>query len=162
MPAIPRPYSRTQVVLHWATAAVLVGQYALNGPISAAWAARLEGLAGSFNPLVAAHVAGGVALVVLVAWRLVLKAHRPAPPPAGGGALLHRVAQAGHLALYAVLLAMAATGGAAWFGGLETAARAHGALKFALLLLIAGHVLAALVHHLVLRDGLMARMALRG
>ena len=53
---------------------------------------------------------------------------------------------------------MVLTGGVAWFGGIEAAAEAHSVLRLVLLTLIALHVGAALWHHFVRRDGLLARM----
>jgi cytochrome b561 len=110
----------------------------------------------SFNPLILAHVAGGVLILALVVWRLVLKSQRAAPPPPDNEpALLRMVA---HWSLYGLLAAMSMSGMAAWFGGVEAAATAHGVLKVPLIALIALHLLAVIFHHLILRNPILKRM----
>ncbi|CAM8636051.1 Cytochrome b561, bacterial/Ni-hydrogenase [Paracoccaceae bacterium] len=47
---------------------------------------------------------------------------------------------------------------AAWFGGIVPAADAHEVMKVALLALVGAHVLAAIWHHVWLKDGLLLRM----
>ena len=46
----------------------------------------------------------------------------------------------------------------AWFGGVDLAAQGHNVLKIVLLALVALHVLGALYHQFVLKDGLINRM----
>ena len=47
----------------------------------------------------------------------------------------------------------------AWFGGVTALADLHGGLlKLLLWLVIIGHVVAALYHHFILKDGLLHRM----
>lgn len=113
----------------------------------------------SFNPLILAHVAGGVLILALVAWRLVLKSQRAAPPPPDNEpALLRMAAQVAHWSLYGLLAAMSMSGMAAWFGGVEAAATAHGVLKVPLIALIALHLLAVIFHHLILKNPILKRM----
>ena len=79
-----------------------------------------------FNWAVWAHVAGGIAILALVLWRVALRRSRGAPPPPEGeGTLLGRAATLGHWALYALMLLMPVSGLVAWFGGVDTAADAH-------------------------------------
>lgn len=150
-------YSRSRIRLHWLTAVLVVAQFVFHEPIAEAWDLIEDGLTPAFNPLVMAHVAGGLAVLGLVVWRLALRA-REGAPPAQGNALVQQAAHWGHIALYAVLLALGVSGGAAWFGGIEAAAELHEAFKPVLLLLVAGHALAALWHQFVLRDGTLSRM----
>lgn len=156
MPA-PAAYSRLHIVLHWLTALVILAQFLSADAIGAAWRAFRRGAEFAPDPVVAAHVAGGVAVLVFALWRLALRARRGVPAPQGS-ALTAKAAHWGHLVLYAVLAAMAASGGAAWFGGIAPAAGVHEALKPVLLLLVAGHVVMAFWHQFVLRDGTLARM----
>ncbi|MFC5386488.1 cytochrome b [Aquamicrobium segne] len=149
-------YSNIQIALHWTVAVLVVGQYLFNEPIAQAWNAAADGLPVSFNPLILAHVAGGVLILALVVWRLVLKSQRAAPPPPDNEpALLRMVA---HWSLYGLLAAMSMSGMAAWFGGVEAAATAHGVLKVPLIALIALHLLAVIFHHLILRNPILKRM----
>lgn len=150
-------YSRPQIVLHWATAVLIAAQFILHEPIAETWDRLQQGLPSVFDPLVAAHVAGGIAVLLLALWRLALRA-RSGVPEAAGSLAIKKAAHWGHVALYAVMIAMAVTGGAAWFGGVSLAAETHETLKPVLLVMVAGHVLAALWHQFVKRDGTLARM----
>ena len=150
-------YSRTRIRLHWLTAGLIVLQFVFHESIAEAWDVIETGLTPAFDPLVAAHVAGGIAVLALVVWRLVLRA-REGAPPAGGSARVQKAAHWGHLALYGVLVLLALSGGAAWFGGMAVAAEVHEALKPVLLLLVAGHAAAALWHQFVVKDGTLSRM----
>lgn len=152
-------YSATQIALHWIVFALIAAQFFGHEPISDAWDVIEDGGTPAFNPLVMGHVAGGMAVLALVVWRLMLRARRGAPPPPGEAASLsHLAAHAGHWALYALMIAMPLSGAAAWFGGVEAAAEGHGVMKVLLLALVAAHVAAALWHQIWLKDGLMARM----
>lgn len=152
-------YSNSQIALHWAVAALVVSQYLLNGPIAQAWNDAANDLPVSFSPLIFAHVAGGVLILALVIWRLVLKSQTAAPPPPENEpALLRLAAQLTHWSLYGLLAAMSISGMAAWFGGIGAAASAHGLLKIALIALVAIHVLAVAFHHLFLKSPILKRM----
>jgi cytochrome b561 len=155
----PKGYSRTQIFLHWGVAALIVAQFVLHEPIAEAWDAIEDGLSVSFNPLVAAHVFGGIAILLLAIWRLFLRAARGVPAaPDSEPPVLRKAAHVAHLALYGLMLAMPISGIVAWFGGVEAAAEVHEAMKPALLILVALHVVATLWHQFWLRDGLLARM----
>ena len=58
----------------------------------------------------------------------------------------------------APLVLIVAAVAAAWFGGVDLAAQGHNVLKIVLLALVALHVLGALYHQFVLKDGLINRM----
>ena len=158
--SVPTVYSRTQIVLHWVMFVLIAAQFVLHDGIKAAWRAIEQGTpAPAFDLTVPLHVFGGIAVLALVIWRLILRARRGAvPPPAGMSAGQQRLAGVIHLGLYAVTAVMVVTGGAAWFGGVNVAAEVHETLRVALLGLIALHVAAALWHQFWLRDNLMARM----
>jgi cytochrome b561 len=155
----PRGYSTTQIALHWAVAVLVAAQYLFKDSIAQAWDRFRAGEAFVFDPLVQAHVAGGLLILTLVAWRVVLRLRRGAPlPPENEPAALKRLAGVVHGAFYAVLAAMAVSGLMAWFGGVAPAAQAHNVLKVALLALIALHVLAVPFHRVVLKSNVMQRM----
>lgn len=158
----PSAYSRTQIALHWIVAVLFVLQFVLHEPMSEAWDVIEEGGTAAFNPLVAAHVAGGLLILAFAAWRIALRRTRGVPDlPAGDGPMVRLAAHAGHMALYALMFLMPLSGMAAWFGGIEAAAEVHETMKPLVILLVAVHVAAALWHQLWLRDGLMRRMSLR-
>jgi cytochrome b561 len=155
----PRGYSSTQIALHWAVVVLVAAQYLLNGAISQAWDRFRAGEAFVFDPLVPAHVAGGMLIFAMVIWRVVLRVRHGAPlPPENEPGALKLVAGGVHWAFYAVMAAMAVSGSLAWFGAVAPAAQAHNVLKVALLALIALHVLAVPFHRLVLKNDVMQRM----
>lgn len=154
----PAGYSRLHITLHWVAFVLIVQQFLFNGAIVGAYEAIGRGQVPAPDPLVAAHVLGGIAVMVLAAWRLVLRARNGVPAEAGDSALLRLVARLTHWGLYALMVAMPLSGAVAWFGGAEGAANAHAALKFLLLALIALHVAGALYHQFVVKDGVLNRM----
>lgn len=157
-----RPYSKTQIVLHWAVALLIVGQFVFHEYIAAAWRAFRQGQDVVFHPLIAAHVFGGIAILALVLWRMVLRARQGAVAPvAGTSPLMARAAHWGHIALYAVIALAGLSGLTAWFGEVMIAGELHETLKPVILVLVGGHILASLYHQFYLKDGLMRRMSLR-
>jgi len=117
-----------------------------------------------------------VLIVLRLLWVLVERHHRPAYRPD----TLGRLARIGHWLMYALMLLVPSLGllrqygsgrGFAPFGlplmentgvrvdwMMAPANAVHGLLGWTLLLLIAGHIVMACVHHFALRDGLMRRM----
>ena len=83
-------------------------------------------------------------------------------PPAEESPALQAVAKAVHLALYAILLLMPVSGLVAWFGHVGAAAQVHEVMKLPLLVLVGLHVLGALYHQFVLKNGLIERMKRAG
>lgn len=151
-------YTRRQIVLHWGVAALILMQYLFKDAIATAWDRLRDGLTAEFHPLVAAHVAGGLLVLAFAVWRLSLRRRDRVPPIPGDSAAQVMLARATHVGLYLVMILMPLSGGAAWFGGVQTAAGVHNILKIVLLALVALHVVGALYHQFVLRDGLIARM----
>lgn len=155
----PKGYSRTQIALHWAAFLLIVQQFVLHEGIAEAWDVIEEGGVPAFDPVVAAHVFGGIAVLAFALWRLVLRRTRGVPElPAGEPALARMAAHLGHYALYALMIVMPLSGAVAWFGGVEAAGEAHEAMKPLMLILVAVHVLAALWHQFWLKDNLLVRM----
>lgn len=158
----PATYSRPQILLHWAVALLIVLQFVLHEPMAEAWDVIEDGGTAAFNPVVAAHVFGGILVLAFALWRIALRRSRGVPDlPAGDGPMLRKAAHAGHMALYALMILMPLSGMAAWFGGAHAAAEVHEAMKPLMILLVAVHVAAAVWHQVWLRDGLMRRMSLR-
>lgn len=161
--------------LHWLMAALILGLAALGivmheMPLSPL---KLE--------LYAWHKWFGVTVFLLVwlrlAWRLT---HRPPALPATLSAPLQRLAHAGHALLYVLMIVIPLSGWlmssakgvqTVWFGLVplpdllgrdrelgDLLQQAHKLLNLLLLLTLAGHVLAALWHHFVLKDDTLRRM----
>lgn len=173
-PPMDQRYSRVAIAFHWAIAVLVVLNLAsgLGGDAVAAL--------GALFPI---HKAVGITVLALtlarVAWRL---AHRPPPLPAHVSRWERTAAHTVHWALYGLLILMPLSGWAmssdparrrplTWFGtvdipylpvsstGAGIGHEAHELLGWAMLLLVAIHVAAALRHHLLLRDSVLLRMA---
>jgi len=152
-----RWYSKTQIVLHWITVALVIAQYVLHDSIVNAWEFIQSGKSVSFDPLVLSHVAGGIFIAVIVLIRLRLRSINTHETK---DLLGNRLSNIAHKLLYAILLMMVLSGGMAWFFNIDAAANAHNLFKVLLLITVLGHVLAALYHHFIMKDGLLNRMFL--
>lgn len=166
-------YSRGAIAFHWIIAAAILFNLWL-------------GLAHDSLPrewrVMPVHKAVGITVLALslarLAWRIT---HRPPPLPATVPRWEVLAAKAAHRALYALTIVMPLTGwmmvsngnpprpldwfglfpipylpvskGASGFGH-----EAHEILGYALLALVILHILAALRHHLILRDSTLVRM----
>ena len=167
--AMDGTYSRGAIAFHWIIAALVIFNLAV-------------GLLPFLGGLFFLHKAIGITVLALtigrIAWRL---AHRPPPLPAHVAAWERGVAHATHWTLYGLLLLMPLSGWAMvsgtakrrpldWFGLFDIpylpvskavgdiGHDAHGLLGWLMLALVALHIGAALRHHLILRDGVLARM----
>lgn len=163
-------YSRVAMWFHCTIAALVIVNLAIG---------LLHDVIGGM----AIHKAMGITVLALtagrVAWRLT---HRPPPLPAHTPAWERGVAHATHWTLYLLMIAMPVTGWLmvsggptrrplTWFGlfdipylpvGPATGGfgqEAHELLGWLMLGLVVLHVAAALRHRLILRDGILARMA---
>ena len=128
------------------------------------------------------HMGLGMAILAAMLLRLVLRWRTARPSPAGlGSPASARAAGWAHLAFYALVLGMVATGyataliahlndivfarsGAPLPASFEPypTFRAHGVIATMLAILVVLHVLGALWHWLVRRDGVMRRMGFGG
>ena len=152
----PLGYSTTQIVLHWAIAALVLFQRLFNQGMKDAWDAIQKGApAGGFN----IHAAVGLLTFALVLWRIGLRLTRGAPPaPAEEHPALKLVAKVVHVLLYALILLLPLGGAMAWIFGVQQAAQLHAAIQILLWPLIGLHILGALAHTFVFRTGVMRRM----
>jgi cytochrome b561 len=155
----PLGYSRAQIRLHWIIAALIVAQVVFGENIGEAYEQIKRGNVVAFDPLVMSHVAGGMLIFALGVWRLVLRRKRGVPAPVAGQPRAQVLAaEAVHYLLYAIMILAPITGGLAWFGGIEQAGDAHEMVKPVIVGLVAVHVLAALYHQFIKKDGLLMRM----
>jgi cytochrome b561 len=167
-------YDNVAIFLHWATALLVVVQFAL----AETWDYFVKPTQESLQSL---HVSLGVLLTAVVlariAWRLIPGHQRPAI--VGGWVKL--ASKAVHYLLYALLVAQAGLGfGFRWaqghpvsffglfaipgpFGTVDRATRhtlhdLHEKVGWAIVILAFGHALAALYHHYRLHDRVLGRM----
>lgn len=158
-PQPPAGYSALQIALHWLIAAGVLFNYIVSEGMGRALHQRLEGqeVTLAIAPL---HVWAGVALMALVLVRIALRLTRGSPAPLPGVQGL--VATLGHGALYVLIFLVPLSGALAWFLGAEALGDPHGLLANLLVILAALHGLAAVFHHVILKDGVMRRMLRAG
>jgi cytochrome b561 len=165
-------YDERTIALHWAVAAIVVFTWCLGQSID--WFPR--GMARTAARSV--HIVLGLSLIVLIAVRLRWRATAGRRLPAGTGGRLQRAASAGHVLLYALLLAGMLLGLAnVWVRGdsifglfrvpefdpgnkelREQVEDLHALAVNVLFGLAGAHAALALFHHYVLRDGVLRRM----
>lgn len=148
-------YSGAQIALHWLIAGGVLFNYIVSSGMGRALHQRLEGAEISV-PIAGLHVWIGAAVLALVVLRIGLRLVRGGPAAEKGA--MGKAASAVHGLLYLLMLAVPVSGAAAWFGGVEAAGDPHGMLANLLVLLAGGHALAALIHHYVMKDGVLRRM----
>lgn len=169
-----KQYSKRMVVVHWLTLALIVAAWFLGESVNDA---RHEGGATLAGYIV--HALAGDTILLLVLVRLYFRRKDGTPPPMGES-LMDKVAKGVHHGLYAVLLLLPvsgimqiATSGVAdalqagdatllpsKFTGVP-AHQVHEILVTVLIVLVAVHVLGAIKHQFIMKDGVMERMSLR-
>lgn len=164
----PERYGSMATRLHWLTALAIILMLVGGRIMDSA-----EDLVPTMLPV---HVTLGLVVGLLTVFRVVwwLAFDKHPAPVAGMSRAQHLAARAVHLGLYGAILLMVASGigmvaltgalPAVFSGGplpdFETvgALRVHGLVSWLLVLLVLGHVAAALWHQFVARDGLIRRM----
>lgn len=159
-------YATPQIAVHW-LAAALIAFLLVTGTLVLAELPNTAAKIGNFR----IHMIVGGFTGLLVLSRIIMRRRLPAPPPLAG----HKLALAGHRALNLVVLLLFFSGMmlslqsgafAAVFGsGLLpedfkqfTPRQIHGLASRVTMGLIALHVLAALWHQFIVKDGLLSRM----
>jgi cytochrome b561 len=168
-------YTATAKSLHWLMAVMIFGLLALgiymhDLPLSPE---KLK--------LYSWHKWAGVTVFLLVLIRLLWRiTHRPPPLPASMPKAMQWAAHAGHLALYGLMIAIPLSGWlmssakgfqTVWFGVLpipdligkdkelgDLLHEVHETLNYLLMFTLAGHIGAALKHHLIDKDDVLTRM----
>lgn len=145
-------YSGLQIALHWLIAILILAAWLTGEPAVEAMEAVEEGGAAVTAP----HMFIGLAILALVAVRILVRIGRGAPAAPGSAAMV-ALADWGHRLIYLLMVAVPLGGVATWYLGFDLG-DLH-ALAANVLLSIAGmHALVALFHHYVLKDGLIRRM----
>ena len=150
MNAQPTPvsYSLIQIVLHWTIALLVLWNL---------FVSEEPGRNGAVGFLEQTHVWFGIAILVLVALRIVLRLTRGVPAPVETNELQALAAHITHLLFYILLIFMPVTGILTYYFGLPLGGIHHlGEPVF--IVLIAVHVLATLWHQFVKRDNIISRM----
>jgi cytochrome b561 len=170
----PERYGIVAMGLHWLMAALMIGLFVMG-----LWMHELP--RGDFKgAMYGLHKSFGVLVLFLGFARLAWRLANPRPRAVAGPAWQHRASTVAHVALYGLMIAipiagclMSSTGGhpTSFFGLFtmpsplgkneplhEVLEGVHSALAWAMIMLVAGHVGAAVWHHRVLRDTVLTRM----
>jgi len=169
-------YTRTAVWLHWLLGIALLGQITFGFMLDEIAPRATPARSGVINLHKSFGIVLGLLIVARLCWRLT---HAPPPWPTAMGAMERRAAQMVHVALYVCMVLMPLSAyvasnfskfGITFFGmpwppwgpplpsvyAFFNGVHVTTAVVFSVL--IAGHVLAALKHAWVDRDGVFARM----
>jgi cytochrome b561 len=150
----PTGYSRLQIALHWFVAVLILVAWLTGEGAEEAMDLVEEGGTVAFVP----HVAIGLAILTLVAIRLLVRLGRGAPAAPGvPGSLAVKAAEWGHRALYLLMIAVPLGGISTWFLGLDVG-EIHGLAANVLMIAALGHAAMALYHQYIVKDGLLRRM----
>jgi len=169
-------YSKRIVIVHWLTLVLLIAALLLGGSLADATDESKATLAGYFM-----HMTAGGAVLLLTVSRLLFRS-KDGTPPAVGQSAMDKAAKGIHHVLYLVLIVLPVSGmmtvitsdaGTALLAGnasllpLENgykhvfAHEVHEVLVTVLIVLVAVHLLGAIKHQFIMKDGLMERMSLR-
>lgn len=168
-------YSNRMVIVHWLTLLLLVVAYFLGEQVHDARKTLEETSGASIAQYIAHSLAGG-AVVVLTLLRLFFRKTDGVPAPIGTG-LMDKIATGVHHGLYLVLILLPFSGmmivlnspvGKAILAGdptllprkfSEVAAHdVHEILVTVLFVLVGVHILGAIKHQFLMKDGLLSRM----
>ncbi|PRC92048.1 cytochrome b [Solimicrobium silvestre] len=168
--AIASRYQPVLVALHWLIALMIIGLMCVGFFVLE----EMPNIDPKKLDILKLHMAGGMFVFVLMILRVIIRTTSARPAPAESGSpRLNRLASITHLSLYVIVFLMIATGFSTGYvirgafqpnGALPDTFsvlptfQAHAILATLLALLITGHVVAALYHHFVLKNGLFQRM----
>ncbi len=172
MPPVTR-YPQVLVALHWTLALLIIATLAYGF----VWMGNMPTSDPALLPVLRLHVLGGLVMLGLMSWRFYLRMTRPRP--AAGRGILARIAVVSHYGFYLLVGAIVLTGlmtivtaglvPAILWGGRGVMPHSfeamptfvvHALLVTLLSNLILLHVIAALYHQFVRKDGLFGRMSL--
>ena len=151
-------YTKTQILLHWLIAALVLFQLFFGESIAETIEAVEKGTTASpFDQFFGGmHYWAGLAILALIAARLWLRAAAGTPPPQGNG-WMATAAKLSHAIFYAVLVLMPVSGLLAFYVG-DPYGDIHELGKPILIVLIALHACAAFYHQYWLKDGTLRRI----
>ena len=167
-------YHPLLVTLHWLLAVLIVAALL----VGFFWLAATPNADAQKIAVLRWHMAAGMLILALMVLRFIVRLCTSRPADASAGhPLLDRLARVSHYGFYVLVVLMVGTGFAtAILAGLPAIVfgesgdplpptfttyptrAAHGAIAMILVGFIALHVLAALYHHFVMKDGLLRRM----
>lgn len=161
MQSHPTGYTRTQIILHWVIAALVIFQLVFGEDIVPAFRAFMKGTEPASDAMLPAnlHVYIGLAILVLAVLRVALRIRYGAPPlPADKNVVMHYIAKLTHLILYAAIFLMPVTGALAWYLGMGEIGELHEIGKPVIIVAVAVHAAGALWQHFGAKTDVLRRM----
>ncbi|MBI2253633.1 MAG: cytochrome b [Proteobacteria bacterium] len=151
-------YSGAQIGLHWVIALLVLFQLIFGESMGAVDRAIARGETPDATDqfLAGAHYWVGIAILVLVALRVLMRVVQGAPEPVGSGLQL-KAAKIIHAVFYLLLIAVPVTGLLAVYVN-EEIGEVHEIGKPLFIAVIVLHALGALFHHFKLKDDTLRRM----
>ncbi len=158
----PTSYSLPQRILHWLTALLIFYNLLLPDGMSD-WQRAIERTGSATDAQMAGanlHAYVGISILLLISIRLVLRLIQGTPSaPPEEPYVLTLVAKGAHATLYLLLFALPISGMAAFYLGYDRMGEIHAeVLKVILWIVIAAHVLGALVHQFYWKTNVLRRM----
>ena len=152
-------YSARQIWLHWIVFLLVAYQWFTGDNMTNLFRAAHGGEPAAVNPgWATVHVIVGVAVFVLMVWRLALRHTEGAPPAPKQHPALQALASAVHIGLYLDLILGSLAGFVAYFWLPALSGVHHLLMRPVFLLLLALHVVGAIWHRFVVRDDVVTRM----
>ena len=160
MVAATSGYRLSQIALHWLVFVLVAFLFFTGDNMSDAWRAMIKNGASAWGSAwVPIHIVVGLAVFAAMAARIWLRRRYGAPPPPEEETPALRVLALGVHHLTYLLLLLAPIVGLIAFLFLPSLAAAHTFMvRLPLLILVGLHMVGAIYHQFVLRDGLIARM----
>ena len=153
-------YSIPQIGLHWWMALLFGANYIVSEGMGEFLDKHLDGMDTSNDWVAQFHVYVGLFFLVSLVIRLLLRLFQKAPEAAASSnPRLDQIAVYTHRLLYLLMFLVPLAGMLAWFGKIDQFGDIHVILMNCLLALIGLHVVGAIYHQFVLKDGLMTRMS---
>ena len=156
----PQGYRTSQIGLHWLVFFLVAFLFLTGDNMTHAFKALQKSDGAASNSMwIPIHITCGLLVLGAMIWRLALRRRFGAPPPPAGEATPLRIlATAVHHLLY-LLFILAPIGGLIGFFLIPGVAELHHfVVRLPLMILVGLHVIGAVWHRLVLRDGVMQRM----
>jgi cytochrome b561 len=173
---ITEPYSKRMVIIHWLTLLLLIVAWYLGDALIDARIEKNATLIGYF-----AHALMGGAILLLTILRMTFRGVDGTPPPLGNS-VMDIVARGVHHGLYVLLILLSITGfmtlltstvgmalvtntaillPAEYTGPSVIPHSVHEILVTVMMVVVLVHILGAIKHQFIMKDGLMRRMSLR-
>ncbi|MFZ2523840.1 MAG: cytochrome b/b6 domain-containing protein [Candidatus Ferrigenium altingense] len=170
------PYSKRMVIIHWLTLLLLIVAWYLGDALIDARIEKNATLIGYF-----AHALMGGAILLLTILRMTFRGVDGTPPPVGNS-VMDIVARGVHHGLYVLLILLSITGfmtlltstvgmalvtnaaillPAEYTGPSVIPHTVHEILVTVMMVVVLVHILGAIKHQFITKDGLMKRMSLR-